>query len=38
MESPVVAVKENKLLKGAFAVGGIMITLVIYGILQVIKN
>jgi len=35
MESPVVAVKENRLLKGAFAVAGIMTTLVIYGILQV---
>ncbi|KMT05325.1 hypothetical protein BVRB_7g174600 [Beta vulgaris subsp. vulgaris] len=36
MESPVVAVnvKENKLLKGAFAVAGIMVTLVIYGLLQ----
>ncbi|CAK9168911.1 unnamed protein product [Ilex paraguariensis] len=29
------AVKESMLLKGAFAVGGIMSTLVIYGILQV---
>ncbi|CAN0853982.1 UDP-galactose/UDP-glucose transporter 5B [Linum grandiflorum] len=28
------AVKENKLWKGVFAVGGIMITLVIYGVLQ----
>uniref|UniRef100_A0A803MGT4 Uncharacterized protein n=1 Tax=Chenopodium quinoa TaxID=63459 RepID=A0A803MGT4_CHEQI len=34
MDSPVVAVKDNKLLKGAFAVGGIMVTLVIYGVLQ----
>ncbi|KAL2899117.1 UDP-galactose/UDP-glucose transporter 5B [Bienertia sinuspersici] len=34
MESPLVAVKENKLLKGVFAVGGIMLTLVIYGVLQ----
>ncbi|XP_021724376.1 UDP-galactose/UDP-glucose transporter 5-like isoform X2 [Chenopodium quinoa] len=34
MDSPVVAVKDNKLLKGAFAVGGIMVTLVIYGLLQ----
>uniref|UniRef100_A0A803MVJ4 Zinc finger GRF-type domain-containing protein n=1 Tax=Chenopodium quinoa TaxID=63459 RepID=A0A803MVJ4_CHEQI len=34
MESPVVAVKDNKLLKGAFTVGGIMVTLVIYGVLQ----
>lgn len=34
MESPVVAVKENRLLKGVFAVAGIMTTLVIYGVLQ----
>lgn len=34
MESPVVAVKENRLLKGIFAVAGIMTTLVIYGVLQ----
>ncbi|XP_057548523.1 UDP-galactose/UDP-glucose transporter 5B-like [Amaranthus tricolor] len=32
--SPVVAVKENKLLKGVFAISGIMFTLVIYGVLQ----
>lgn len=35
--SPVAAVKENKLFKGVFAVAGIMFTLVIYGVLQVIK-
>ncbi|XP_074303553.1 UDP-galactose/UDP-glucose transporter 5B-like [Silene latifolia] len=32
--SPVVAVKDNKLMKGVFAVSGIMVTLVIYGLLQ----
>lgn len=34
-EPPSTPLKDNKLLKGAFAVGGIMSTLVIYGILQV---
>lgn len=29
------ALKDNKLLKGVFAVAGIMITLVSYGVLQV---
>ncbi|KAH9620920.1 hypothetical protein KSS87_011026 [Heliosperma pusillum] len=32
--SSVVAVKDNKLMKGVFAVSGIMVTLVIYGLLQ----
>ncbi|CAN1283042.1 UDP-galactose/UDP-glucose transporter 5B [Linum perenne] len=32
------AAKENKLWKGVFAVGGIMITLVIYGVLQASKK
>jgi len=34
-DSPSVDAKENKLLKGTFAVAGIMSTLVIYGVLQV---
>ncbi|GMH07426.1 hypothetical protein Nepgr_009266 [Nepenthes gracilis] len=33
-EPPAIALKENKLLKGIFAVTGIMATLVIYGVLQ----
>lgn len=34
-EPPSSPVKDNKLLKGIFAVSGIMSTLVIYGVLQV---
>ncbi|KAL8129899.1 hypothetical protein V2J09_019054 [Rumex salicifolius] len=33
-ELPAVAVKENRLLKGVFAVTGILSTLVVYGVLQ----
>jgi hypothetical protein len=37
-DPPSVDAKENKFLKGTFAVVGIMSTLVIYGVLQVCKT